>query len=190
MTTSGTDGNNHGIYAGRKYLQLKSPESPPIIYYSKEVHHSVKNLADVQNMKRCQIQAEPMGEMDINDFRRHLNPSHPALIVIAIGTTFTGAIDDLKAVRQILKEKHKEQVYIHLDAALFWRLSPRAERVERKTAEPPGAAVAIHSRLRAAFNSALPWDSWKALASAAAHGRDSCTTLSIEPSESQDDPQC
>lgn len=124
VTTSGTDGNNHGIYAGRKYLQLKSPGSTPIIYYSKEVHHSVKNLADVQNMKRCQIQAEPMGKMDIDDFRQQLNPSHPALIVIAIGTTFTGAIDDLRAVRQILKEKHKEQVYIHLDAALFGGFLP------------------------------------------------------------------
>ena len=60
-----------------------------------------------------------MGKMDIDDFRQQLDPSHPALTIIAIGTTFTGAIDDLKAVRQILKEKHKEHVYIHLDAALF-----------------------------------------------------------------------
>jgi histidine decarboxylase len=124
VTTSGTDGNNHGIYAGRKYLQLKSPKSAPVIYYSKEVHHSVKNLADVQDMERCQIQAEPMGKIDIDDFRQKLDPSRPALIVIAIGTTFTGAIDDLGAVRQILKEKHKEQVYIHLDAALFGGFLP------------------------------------------------------------------
>lgn len=124
VTTSGTDGNNHGIYAGRKYLQLKSPGSTPIIYYSKEVHHSVKNLADVQNMKRCQIQAEPMGKMDIDDFGQQLDPSHPALIVIAIGTTFTGAIDDLKAVRQILEEKHMGHAYIHLDAALFGGFLP------------------------------------------------------------------
>ena len=55
VTTSGTDGNNHGIYAGRKYLQLKCPELAPIIYYSAEVHHSIKNLADVQNIRRCQI---------------------------------------------------------------------------------------------------------------------------------------
>lgn len=124
VTTSGTDGNNHGIYAGRKYLQLKSPESIPIIYYSKEVHHSVKNLADVQNMKRCQIQAEPMGKMDIDDFRQQLDPSHPALIVIAMGTTFTGAIDDLAAIRSTLKEKHQGHAYIHLDAALFGGFLP------------------------------------------------------------------
>lgn len=124
VTTSGTDGNNHGIYAGRKYLQVKSPGSTPIIYYSEEIHHSVKNLADVQNMKHCQIQAEPMGKMDIDDFRQQLDTSHPALIVIAIGTTFTGAIDDLKAVRQILKEKHKGHAYIHLDAALFGGFLP------------------------------------------------------------------
>jgi histidine decarboxylase len=124
VTTSGTDGNNHGIYAGRKYLQLKSPLSTPVIYYSKEIHHSVKNLADVQNMMRCQIQAEPLGKMDIDDFRQQLDPSHPAIIVIAMGTTFTGAIDDLAAIRNVLKEKHKGSAYIHLDAALFGGFLP------------------------------------------------------------------
>lgn len=149
VTTSGTDGNNHGIYAGRKYLQFKSPESTPIIYYSKEVHHSVKNLADVQNMKRCQIQAEPMGKMDIDDFGQQLDRSHPALIVLAIGTTFTGAIDDLKAVRKILKEKHKEHAYIHLDAALFGGFLPyldgdASQWVNRQINEFDSIAVSGH----------------------------------------------
>jgi histidine decarboxylase len=99
VTTSGTDGNNHGIYAGRKYLQLQS-KSAPIIYYSEEVHHSVKNLADVQNTEFREIKAKVMGEMDMDDFAQQLHPSRPALIVIAMGTTFKGAIDDQAAIRK------------------------------------------------------------------------------------------
>lgn len=123
VTTSGTDGNNHGIYAGRKYLQLQS-KSAPIIYYSEEVHHSVKNLADVQNTEFREIKAKVMGEMDIDDFGQQLHPSRPALIVIAMGTTFKGAIDDQAAIRKILQKKHNGPVYVHLDAALFGGFLP------------------------------------------------------------------
>lgn len=123
VTTSGTDGNNHGIYAGRKYLQLQS-KSAPIIYYSEEAHHSVKNLADVQNTEFREIKAQVMGEMDIDDFGQQLHPSRPALIVIAMGTTFKGAIDDQAAIRKILQKKHNGPVYVHLDAALFGGFLP------------------------------------------------------------------
>ena len=37
VTASGTDGNNHGIYFGRKYLESKSSVEP-IIYVSEEAH--------------------------------------------------------------------------------------------------------------------------------------------------------
>ncbi len=40
VTASGTDGNNHGIYFGRKYLESKSSVEP-IIYVS-EGHYSIR----------------------------------------------------------------------------------------------------------------------------------------------------
>lgn len=123
VTTSGTDGNNHGIYAGRKYLQLQS-KSAPIIYFSEEAHHSVRNLIDVQNTEFREMKAKVMGEMDLDDFGQQLHPSRPALIVVTIGTTFKGAIDDQAAIRKVLKEKHNGPVYIHLDAALFGGFLP------------------------------------------------------------------
>jgi histidine decarboxylase len=90
-----------------------------------------------------------MGEMDIDDFRQQLDPLYPALIVIAIGTTFTGAIDNLKAVRQILKKKHKGHVYIHLDAALFGGFLPyfdgdAFQRVNQQIHEFDSIAVSGH----------------------------------------------
>lgn len=125
VTASGTDGNSHGIYYGRKALQSKS-QQPPILYVSEEAHYSIKKLADVQNMELRLIKGLPMGQMDLQDFQRQLDPERPALIVIAMGTTFKGAIDDQAAIRRILAAHHKRPHYIHLDAALFGGYLPYA----------------------------------------------------------------
>ena len=126
VTASGTDGNNHGIYFGRKFLAAKS-SVPPIIYVSEEAHYSIKKLADVQNSELRLIKANDMGQMDVDDFAKQLDPSRPALIVIAMGTTFKGAIDDQAAIRKILTAKHHGPEYIHLDAALFGGFLPYAD---------------------------------------------------------------
>ncbi|MBS1211939.1 MAG: aminotransferase class V-fold PLP-dependent enzyme [Proteobacteria bacterium] len=112
VTASGTDGNNHGIYFGRKYLQSKSPAAP-VIYVSDEAHYSIKKLADVQNTELRLVKTTDMGQMDLEDFERKLDPARPALVVIALGTTFKGAIDDQAG-----------PIYIHLDAALFGGFLP------------------------------------------------------------------
>ncbi|MCX7111808.1 MAG: aminotransferase class V-fold PLP-dependent enzyme [Proteobacteria bacterium] len=125
VSASGTDGNNHGIYFGRKFLQAKSSVAP-IIYVSEEAHYSIKKLADVQNLELRLIKATDMGQMDLLDFDRQLDPTRPALVVIAMGTTFKGAIDDQAAIHKILAEKHHGPEYIHLDAALFGGYLPYA----------------------------------------------------------------
>jgi histidine decarboxylase len=118
VTSSGTDGNQHGVYFGRKYLLSKS-SAPPILYVSKEAHYSIPKLADVQGVELRLIETTDLGAMDLADFERQLDPLRPALVVVAIGTTFKGAIDDQAGVRAILAKKHKGPSYIHLDAALF-----------------------------------------------------------------------
>jgi histidine decarboxylase len=119
VTDSGTDGNNHGVYFGRKYLQAKSKDAP-ILYVSEQAHYSIKKLADVQNTELRLIKATDMGQMDIEDFAKQLDSTRPALIVIAMGTTFKGAIDDQAAIRKVLQANLKKvPFYIHLDAALF-----------------------------------------------------------------------
>lgn len=125
VTASGTDGNNHGIYFGRKALLSKSQQAP-ILYVSTEAHYSIKKLADVQNLELRLIKALDMGQMDIRDFQKQLDPVRPALIVIAMGTTFKGAIDDQTAIRRVLAARHKGPHYIHLDAALFGGYLPYA----------------------------------------------------------------
>lgn len=118
VTHSGTDGNMHGMYFGVKYLQSKTKQLP-VAYVSEGAHYSIKKLADMMNLELRLIPTEKMGQMDINAFEKSIDTTKPALVVIAIGTTFKGAIDDQKSILEILKKKNLSAQYIMLDAALF-----------------------------------------------------------------------
>jgi histidine decarboxylase len=118
VTASGTDGNNHGVYFGKKVLQAQS-DLPPIAYVSEEAHYSIKKLADVQGLELRLIKADAMGRMDLVDFEAQLDPDRPALLVIAMGTTFKGGIDNQMGINAILEKVGPPAVYRHQDAALF-----------------------------------------------------------------------
>ncbi len=118
IANGGTDGNMHGIYFGRKALAAKSSR-PPVLYVSAEAHYSLQKIGDVQNVEVRPIRAHEMGQMDVEDFAEKLDPSRPALVAIAIGGTFKGAIDDQKAINEVLLEKKPVASYRHLDVALF-----------------------------------------------------------------------
>jgi len=126
VTYSGTDGNNHGIYFGVKYLLSKS-KLKPILYVSNEAHYSIKKLGDLQGLDMRLIPADLQGRMDVAAFEKALDPTRPALVVVAMGTTFKGGIDDQKAIDEVLKRKKPVAVYRHLDAALFGGFLPFSE---------------------------------------------------------------
>lgn len=146
VTYSGTDGNNHGIYFGVKYLQSLS-KLKPLLYVSEQAHYSIKKLGDLQNLEMRFIPTNTMGQMDIGAFEKALDPTKPALIVVAMGTTFKGAIDDQQAIDKVLKRKSPVAVYRHLDAALFGGYLPfseHAELVNRNAAHFDSIAVSGH----------------------------------------------
>ena len=118
VTNSGTDGNMHGIYYGAKKLQ-KETGMLPIVYISKEAHYSSFRLCDVQNLEARLIDFDSNGSMDLDCLKRSIDPSRPALIIIAIGSTFMGAIDNQEGIQKVLDEVKPIGVYRHLDAALF-----------------------------------------------------------------------
>jgi len=118
VTNSGTDGNMHGIYFGAKMLQRKTGMLP-IVYVSDEAHYSSCRICDVQNLDMRLIKHDKLGRMDPDSFRENLDPSRPALIVFAIGSTFMGATDDQVVINKIIDEVKPIAVYKHLDAALF-----------------------------------------------------------------------
>ncbi len=127
ISNGGTDGNMHGIYFGRKALAQVCPDLEPILYVSEEAHYSVKKLGDIQNIETRTIKAHKMGQMDIDDFAEKLDANRPALVAIAIGGTFKGAIDNQQAIDEVLKEKNPPAVYRHLDVALFGGYLPFLE---------------------------------------------------------------
>jgi histidine decarboxylase len=126
VTNGGTDGNNHGIYFGVNVLKSKS-EIKPILYVSEEAHYSVKRLGELQCLEMRQIATNIRGEIEIQAFEQALDPSRPALVVIAVGTTFKGGIDNQDAIDEVLARKRPVAVYRHVDAALFGGYLPFTE---------------------------------------------------------------
>ncbi|NTW51653.1 MAG: aminotransferase class V-fold PLP-dependent enzyme [Chlorobiaceae bacterium] len=126
VTSGGTDGNNHGIYFGVNVLGSKS-EIKPVLYVSEEAHYSVKRLGELQALEMRQIPTNIKGEIDVQAFEQALDTTRPALIVIALGTTFKGGIDDQDAINEVLERKRPVAVYRHVDAALFGGYLPFTE---------------------------------------------------------------
>ena len=146
ITMSGTDGNAHGMYYGAKRL-LEDTKMQPICYVSEEAHYSIWRLADVQNLELRLIKADVTGRMIPSEFEKALDPSKPALVVIAMGTTFKGAIDDQAAIDAVIRKKRPVAVYRHVDAALFGGYLPFTvyrDLVNRKTNHFDSIAVSGH----------------------------------------------
>lgn len=118
VTNSGTDGNNHGIYFGAKYLE-KNTGQKPVVYVSEEAHYSNRRLANLQNLELIIVPADEHGRIIPEEFEKVLIKNRPALIIYAMGTTFKGGIDDQDAINVILAKYPSVKVYRHVDAALF-----------------------------------------------------------------------
>ena len=118
VTFSGTDGNNHGIYFGSKYLE-RLTRKKPVVYVSDAAHYSSRRLADLQNLELSLIPSDVHGRMIPEAFEKALIPDRPALVVYAMGTTFKGGVDDRAALDAVLARHPSIPVYRHIDAALF-----------------------------------------------------------------------
>ncbi len=126
VTMSGTDGNNHGIYFGVNYLK-KMTGKMPIVYVSDEAHYSNYRLCDLQHLEVRLVKSDAMGRMKPESLEEVLDPSRPCLIVYAMGSTFKGAIDDQKALNEVLSRHKGMAAYRHVDAALFGGYLPFTE---------------------------------------------------------------
>lgn len=126
VTMSGTDGNNHGIYFGVNYLKRKTGKMP-VVYVSDEAHYSNYRLCDLQHLEVRLVKSDSMGRMMPDSLEEVLDPTRPCLIVYAMGSTFKGAIDDQKALDDVLARHEGMAVYRHVDAALFGGYLPFTE---------------------------------------------------------------
>lgn len=126
VTFSGTDGNNHGLYFGSKYLEKKTHKKP-VVYVSEAAHYSSMRLADLQNLESRHIPADVHGCVIPEELDKLLVKDRPALVVFAIGTTFKGGIDDMDAINEVLSRYPSIEVYRHVDAALFGGYIPHTK---------------------------------------------------------------
>lgn len=146
VTMSGTDGNNHGIYFGVNYLKRKTGKMP-VVYVSDEAHYSNYRLCDLQHLEVRLVKSDSMGRMVPDSLEKVLDPTRPCLIVYAMGSTFKGAIDDQKALDDVLARHEGMAVYRHVDAALFGGYLPFTEYkdlVDRRKAGFDSISVSGH----------------------------------------------
>lgn len=146
VTMSGTDGNNHGIYFGVNYLKRKTGKMP-VVYVSDEAHYSNYRLCDLQHLEVRLVKSDSMGRMVPDSLEKVLDPTRPCLIVYAMGSTFKGAIDDQKALDDVLARHEGMAVYRHVDAALFGGYLPFTEYkdlVDRRKTDFDSISVSGH----------------------------------------------
>ena len=136
ITSGGTEGNMYGLYLARELL----PEG--IVYYSEETHYSVSKVLRVLALRNIMIKTRANGEIDYEDLRETLRIHRdvPPIIHANIGTTMKGAVDDVDAIREILRDFALPSFYIHCDAALSGMILPFV-----KDPEPYDFAAGIDS---------------------------------------------
>ncbi len=120
MTSGGTEGNLYGLFLAREAF----PDG--VIYFSEHTHYSATKLVRVLGCRSIMIRGQDNGEIDYEDLRETLriHRDAPPIILVNVGTTVHGAVDDLEQVHGILKDLAISRRYIHADAALSGMLLP------------------------------------------------------------------
>ncbi|TAF15119.1 MAG: histidine decarboxylase [Alphaproteobacteria bacterium] len=120
VTNGGTEGNLYGLYLARELY----PNA--IFYFSQETHYSVAKNLNLLNVRNIMIASQENGEMDYDDLRETIKMHRdvPAVVLVNIGTTMKGAIDNVQEIQAILQRLKIQHSYIHADAALSGMILP------------------------------------------------------------------
>ncbi|TVU32972.1 hypothetical protein EJB05_24740, partial [Eragrostis curvula] len=140
VTTGGTEGNLHGILAGREIF----PNG--ILYASRESHYSVFKAARMYRMECVKVETLVSGQMDGADFAKRLfeNRDRPAIINVNVGSTVKGAVDDLDLVIKTLEENgFQNRFYIHCDGALSGLMMPFVKQAPRISFKKPVGSISV-----------------------------------------------
>lgn len=141
VTTSGTEGNLHGMLLARECF----PDG--ILYTSQETHYSVFKAARYYRMECKSIPTLPMGEIDYDILANAIqeNSHRPVILNVNIGTTVKGAVDNLDRILRILKQQKigRDQFYIHCDGALFALMMPFIEFAPEISFRKPIDSIAV-----------------------------------------------
>ncbi|XLT09716.1 hypothetical protein HN51_055509, partial [Arachis hypogaea] len=120
MTNCGTEGNLHGILAGREVL----PDG--ILYASQESHYSVFKAAHIYKMDCMKILTLHTGEIDCNDFKAKLLLHKDKPTITLEDTGFS-----------------RDKFYIHCDGALFGLMMPFVKLAPKVSFKKPIGSVSV-----------------------------------------------
>jgi histidine decarboxylase len=141
VTTSGTEGNLHGMLLAREAF----PDG--ILYTSQETHYSIFKAARYYRMECKSIPTLPMGEIDYDLLAAAIqeNADRPVILNVNIGTTVKGAVDNLDRILRILKQQQipRDRFYIHCDGALFALMMPFIEFAPEISFRKPIDSIAV-----------------------------------------------
>ena len=123
VTNGGTEGNMYGIYLARELF----PQG--LVYYSEATHYSVPKILRMVHARNIMIRSQPNGEMDYHDLAEtiRIHRDIPPIIFANIGSTMTGAVDNLETIHGIMRDYAINAYYIHADAALSGMILPFVE---------------------------------------------------------------
>ncbi|CAB9525820.1 Histidine decarboxylase [Seminavis robusta] len=141
VTTSGTEGNLHGILLAREC----HPDA--ILYTSQETHYSVFKAARYYRMDCQSIPTLPMGEIDYDLLEKAIsrNLDRDIIINVNIGTTVKGAVDNLDRILRTLQVLNvpRERFHIHCDGALFALMMPFVDYAPEISFQKPIDSIAV-----------------------------------------------
>ena len=147
VTSGGTEGTIYGIYVGRNYLEsvgrgrADGPPPQPKAFFSKDTHYSINKTMDMLRLPSETIPSDPLGRVRVDALIeaivRNDPVAHPPLIIANLGSTFTGAYDDVEEIVRRLSERGIEHYYLHVDAALGGFFLPFAEQLTGLGAKVP-----------------------------------------------------
>lgn len=129
FTSGGAESNLTAILCALNQLYpevakegLVGLEKKPLIFCSKEAHHSIQKAAKIVGLGSDSVISIPITEkltLDTDILENELNnigssPKTPLMVIGTAGTTGTGAIDDLNRLRKICSNHN---IWFHVDAA-------------------------------------------------------------------------
>lgn len=105
--------------------------TPTVFFTNKHTHYSIPKIAEILRFNIKPIASVEDGAMDLDNFKKELifhlgaHPHSPVVVIANIGTTITGAIDNVPGIRKIIEEMNPKPLYsIHLDGALTGFVMP------------------------------------------------------------------
>lgn len=104
----------------------------PTVFFSKDAtHYSVPKISEILRLNIRTVKTNSDGSINLENFRKELilhmgaHPHSSVIVIANIGTTITGAIDNVPALKKILDQLKPKPTYtIHMDGALTGFVMP------------------------------------------------------------------